>query len=102
MFTLVLGCHPKVLPRELEYPVFLGMHFRFLGEHHVQPGIDEKRSQEIHHPGKVLDQFRAQSDHDPAHDQRADHTPLEQPVLKPLIHSKRAKNHQEEEKVVDA
>ena len=88
--------------RELEYPVFLGMHFRFLGEQHMQPGVHQKGSQQVHHPGKVLDKFRAKRDHESAHDQRSDHTPLQQPVLEAPFHCKRPKNHQEKKQIVDA
>ena len=74
----------------------------FLGEQHVNPGINQKRPEKVHDPRKSFDQFRARKDHYAAHHQRAEDSPFQHAVLESLIDRKGAEDHQKQEKVVDA
>src|SRR5437667_9693005 len=88
----------KVPPGEADDPALFRMKIPFVKEEHAQAGINQERPQQIHHPGKMFDQFRTQRDHRSAHDQRPDHPPFQKAVLQILIHSIREKNYEEKKK----
>src|SRR5882724_6202735 len=94
--------HAQVAVGDAKDSAVLGVLFFFLGEQHVDAGVDQKYAEDVHDPGEVFDQFGARRDHHTAHDQRADHSPLEQAMLHAVVHGKRAENDQEEKKIVDA
>src|SRR6267143_769787 len=87
MFAVVFVATPKMAAGEAEDFVLFRVDFSPMNEEHAHAGVDEERSQYVHYPGKMFDQF---------HDQRADHPPFQKAMLQSLIHRKRAKDHQEE------
>src|ERR1035438_10353808 len=102
MFAMIIARQTQMAVGKPKKPTLFRPDLIFLGEQHMNPGINQKRAEDVHDPGKLLDQFRAGKDHDAAHDQRPENSPFQHTVLKPLINRKGAKNDQEEEKVIDA
>src|SRR5258706_13851646 len=102
MLPVIFVAYSKVLAGKPKDSTLLRVNVPFVVEEHAHAGIDNECSQDVHHPGKMLDQFRAQGDHHSAHDQRPDYTPFQEAMPQALIHGKSAKDHQEKKQVVDA
>src|SRR6266853_7007192 len=102
MFAVIFVAYPKMPAGEADNPALLRVDITLVKEEHAHACVDKERSQQIQHPGKMFDQLCAQRDHHSAHDQRPHHAPFQKAVLQPLIYSKRSKDHQEKEQVVDA
>src|SRR5260370_26580616 len=101
MVPVIIVAYSKVPTGEAKDPALLRVNVAFVVEEHARAGVNNESAQNVHHPGKMLDQFRAQRDHHSAHDQRPDYTPFQEAMLQALIHGKHAKDHQEKKQVVD-
>src|ERR1051326_2785815 len=61
-------------------PAFFGIHFG-LDKHHFDAAENQQCAEDVQNPVQPGDQRNAYADHETAHDQRAENTPKQHPML---------------------
>src|SRR4051812_4257825 len=70
-------------------------------EEHLHARDDEKSAEEEEDPVIAMDQLRAEPDHHAAHEQRAENSPEEHPMLIDRRHCEEPEDHRDDKNVVD-
>ena len=73
-----------------------------LRKKHPHSGDDQENAEEIEDEVKTGDQCDAQTDHNPAHDERADDAPHQHPMLRHGRDTKVPEDQDKNENVIDA
>ena len=93
--------HAQPFPAEPDDGAFAGRFLLVLAEH-LHAREDEEDAEAVEHPFEAGHDLHAERDHGPAHDQRADDAPEQHAVLMLRADLEEGKDHQEQEKVIDA
>jgi hypothetical protein len=93
--------HGHEAPDQADHRVGLGLHRVLILRRHPHSGEDEKGPEDVDDPVELLDQVRPGANHGPAHGERPQDAPEEDPMLVPGRNAEVAEEEGEDEDVVD-
>ena len=82
--------------------IILGVGFGLIRKGNPDPGEDQEGSEEIDDPVKIVEQRRSEGNENPAHDERAQNPPEQNPVLVGQGNGKIGEDQQEDKNIVHA